>query len=86
MVDLWTDQTVKWLRLMWRAGLTCSAIARELGEDVTPDAVSSKARRLGLERRPSPIRRAASSKKSRSRASYPPHPPKGVSGTNSGAR
>ena len=51
----WTDDKVTQLRELWDQGLPTSQIGRIL--DFTKNAVVGKAHRIGLERRPSPIKR-----------------------------
>ena len=51
----WTDEKVSQLRELWDQGLPTSQIGRIL--DFTKNAVVGKAHRIGLERRPSPIKR-----------------------------
>lgn len=53
----WTDERITLLRELWGEGLSASQIADRLG-DVTRNAVIGKAHRLGLEKRPSPIKRS----------------------------
>ena len=53
----WNDQNVNRLKELWEQGLPTSQIGKLLG--FTKNAVVGKAHRIGLERRPSPIRRAA---------------------------
>lgn len=53
----WTEEIVAKLRELWTQGLSTAEIGRHL--NVTKNAVVGKAHRLGLEGRPSPIRRAA---------------------------
>ncbi len=52
----WTDARIDVLRKLWTEGLSASQIAKELGENVTRNAVIGKAHRLGLEKRPSPVK------------------------------
>ena len=52
----WTDDKVTQLRELWDQGLPTSQIGRIL--DFTKNAVVGKAHRIGLERRPSPIKRS----------------------------
>ncbi|EHD15037.1 hypothetical protein CIN_00190 [Commensalibacter intestini A911] len=52
----WTEEIVAKLRELWTQGLSTAEIGRHL--NVTKNAVVGKAHRLGLEGRPSPIRRA----------------------------
>lgn len=56
----WTEEIVAKLRELWTQGLSTAEIGRHL--NVTKNAVVGKAHRLGLEGRPSPIRRAAAKK------------------------
>src|SRR5204862_3387130 len=51
----WTDERIERLKKMWHDGATASEIADELG-GVSRNAVIGKARRLGLEQRPSPVK------------------------------
>ena len=53
----WTEEKVSELRELWDQGLPTSQIGRILS--FTKNAVVGKAHRIGLERRPSPIRRTA---------------------------
>ncbi|CAI3954430.1 GcrA family cell cycle regulator [Commensalibacter papalotli (ex Botero et al. 2024)] len=53
----WNEEAVARLRELWTQGLSTAEIGRHL--NVTKNAVVGKAHRLGLEGRPSPIRRAA---------------------------
>tara|TARA_B100001123_G_scaffold428866_1_gene546484 strand:+ start:483 stop:950 length:468 start_codon:yes stop_codon:yes gene_type:complete len=53
----WNEQNVARLRELWDQGLPTSQIGKLLG--FTKNAVVGKAHRVGLERRPSPIRRTA---------------------------
>ena len=50
----WTEEKVSQLRELWDQGLPTSQIGRVL--DFTKNAVVGKAHRIGLERRPSPIK------------------------------
>lgn len=56
----WTDEIVTRLRVLWEQGLSTAEIGRQL--NVTKNAVVGKAHRLGLEGRPSPIRKVVSKK------------------------
>lgn len=47
----WTEERVAALRLLWRAGLSASQVARRLGGGVTRCAVLGKLHRLGVGRR-----------------------------------
>ncbi len=51
----WTDEQVEELKRLWNEGLTTGDIGKALG--VSKNAVVGKAHRLGLNSRPSPIRR-----------------------------
>jgi len=53
----WNDDNVAKLRDLWDQGLPTAQIGKLLG--FTKNAVVGKAHRIGLERRPSPIRRTA---------------------------
>ena len=53
----WDDNKVSKLRELWDQGLPTAQIGKLLG--FTKNAVVGKAHRIGLERRPSPIRRTA---------------------------
>ncbi len=53
----WNDTNVARLRELWDQGLPTAQIGKLLG--FTKNAVVGKAHRIGLERRPSPIRRTA---------------------------
>ena len=53
----WDDHNVSKLRELWDQGLPTAQIGKLLG--FTKNAVVGKAHRIGLERRPSPIRRTA---------------------------
>ena len=53
----WNEENVSLLRDLWDQGLPTSQIGKLLG--FTKNAVVGKAHRIGLERRPSPIRRTA---------------------------
>ncbi|MBB2190360.1 GcrA cell cycle regulator [Gluconacetobacter azotocaptans] len=55
----WTEETITRLRELWQQGLSTAEIGRQL--EVTKNAVVGKAHRLGLQARPSPIRRPAAS-------------------------
>jgi len=52
----WNEENVARLRELWDQGLPTAQIGKLLG--FTKNAVVGKAHRIGLERRPSPIRRA----------------------------
>lgn len=51
----WTDEQVEELKRLWDQGLTTGEIGKALG--VSKNAVVGKAHRLGLNGRPSPIKR-----------------------------
>jgi GcrA cell cycle regulator len=51
----WTDDAIARLRALWAEGHSTAEIGRRMG--VSKNAVVGKAHRLGLEARPSPIRR-----------------------------
>ena len=53
----WNESNVERLRDLWDQGLPTAQIGKLLG--FTKNAVVGKAHRIGLERRPSPIRRTA---------------------------
>ena len=53
----WNQQKVDDLKKLWNEGVATSRIGEQLG--FTKNAVVGKAHRIGLERRPSPIRRTA---------------------------
>ena len=53
----WNDENVGKLKELWDQGLPTAQIGKLLG--FTKNAVVGKAHRIGLERRPSPIRRTA---------------------------
>lgn len=53
----WNEENVGKLRELWDQGLPTAQIGKLLG--FTKNAVVGKAHRIGLERRPSPIRRTA---------------------------
>ena len=52
----WTEDRIALLTKLWEEGLSAQEIGRQL--DVTKNAVIGKAHRLGLQSRPSPIRRS----------------------------
>tara|TARA_B100001123_G_C15029735_1_gene914904 strand:+ start:291 stop:761 length:471 start_codon:yes stop_codon:yes gene_type:complete len=53
----WNDDNISRLKELWDQGLPTAQIGKLLG--FTKNAVVGKAHRIGLERRPSPIRRTA---------------------------
>ncbi|GBQ86243.1 hypothetical protein AA13595_1849 [Gluconacetobacter johannae DSM 13595] len=66
----WTEETITRLRELWQQGLSTAEIGRQL--EVTKNAVVGKAHRLGLQARPSPIRRPAASARSTVKAPATP--------------
>lgn len=56
----WTEMEMWRLAGMWSDGLSCSQIAKALGPHMTRNMVIGKAHRMGLAKRPSPIKRGAS--------------------------
>ena len=67
----WNDDNVNKLKELWDQGLPTAQIGKLLG--FTKNAVVGKAHRIGLERRPSPIRRTAA-KPDRKKARSPVMP------------
>ena len=67
----WNDENVVRLKELWDQGLPTAQIGKLLG--FTKNAVVGKAHRIGLERRPSPIRRTAA-KPDRKKARSPVMP------------
>ena len=67
----WNDDNVSRLKDLWDQGLPTAQIGKLLG--FTKNAVVGKAHRIGLERRPSPIRRT-SAKPDRKKARSPVMP------------
>ncbi len=67
----WNEENVARLRELWDQGLPTAQIGKLLG--FTKNAVVGKAHRIGLERRPSPIRRT-STKPDRKKARSPVMP------------
>lgn len=53
----WTDERIELLKSLWGAGKTAAEIAKELGDNLTRNAVIGKAHRLGLSGRVSPIQK-----------------------------
>lgn len=51
MTFKWTDERIGCLKQMWRSGLSCSKIARSLGDGLTRSAVVGKIHRLGIAER-----------------------------------
>jgi len=68
----WTDDRIDVLRKLWGSGFSASQIAKELGEGVTRNAVIGKAHRLGLEKRPSPVKTDKTKKAAKPKAAPPP--------------
>jgi GcrA cell cycle regulator len=56
--ETWNEENEDLLRRLWAEGLSGSDIARKLGKGFSANMVIGKSRRLGLERRPSPIKRS----------------------------
>lgn len=54
----WNPQNEKRLADLWGEGKTASEIAEALGDGISRNMVIGKSRRMGLDRRPSPIKRA----------------------------
>ena len=54
IIEPWCEFEDARLRDMWMAGLTASAIGRAMGR--SRNSIIGRSRRIGLERRPSPIR------------------------------
>jgi GcrA cell cycle regulator len=50
----WTDERVELLRKLWKDGLSCSEVARELGGGITRNGVIGKVHRLGMSGRVKP--------------------------------
>jgi len=67
----WNEENVTRLRELWDQGLPTAQIGKLIG--FTKNAVVGKAHRIGLERRPSPIRRTAA-KPDRKKARSPVMP------------
>ena len=67
----WNEENVARLRELWDQGLPTAQIGKLIG--FTKNAVVGKAHRIGLERRPSPIRRTAA-KPDRKKARSPVMP------------
>lgn len=57
MAARWSETRECVLIDLWKQGRTAGEIADAMGEGVTRNMVIGKAHRLGLEARPSPIRR-----------------------------
>ncbi|MGB7406032.1 MAG: GcrA family cell cycle regulator [Pacificimonas sp.] len=73
----WTEDRIETLRKLWEEGHPASKIAEELG-GVSRNAVIGKAHRLGLEKRPSPVKTDKSKAKTAAPAAKtkPKAPPK----------
>ena len=69
----WTEERIERLKKMWADGATASQIADERG-GVSRNAVIGKAHRLGLERRPSPVKHEEKEKKAAAPAAAKPAP------------
>lgn len=70
----WTPERVEALRALWKEGLSCAQIAKQLGH-VTRSAVIGKAHRLGLDGRQNPAKPgSARAKTSAPRPSKPEKP------------
>lgn len=52
----WTPTRIEMLKILWAARYSASKIAREIGGDVTKNAVIGKARRLDLAMRGNPVK------------------------------
>lgn len=61
--DFWNDRTIAKLRKLWGEGLSTAEIGRQM--NITKNSVVSKAHRLNLPPRPSPIRRAGEAREAR---------------------
>lgn len=53
----WTDKMVEELKKMWKQGITTGEIGRRLG--ISKNSIVGKVHRLGLEGRPSPIKKGS---------------------------
>ena len=60
----WTEERIEKLKTLWEEGHPASRIAEELG-GVSRNAVIGKAHRLGLEKRPSPVKASAKTEKAK---------------------
>jgi GcrA cell cycle regulator len=56
--DTWNEEREDKLRELWAQGLSGNEIAKILGGGFSASMVIGKSRRMGLERRPSPIKRS----------------------------
>lgn len=68
-VNAWTPALDARLRALWAEGLTGGRIAKEIGR--TKNSVLGRAHRLGLEKRPSPIRHGAAPAPKRPKSELP---------------
>jgi len=75
--DIWNDETIARLRMLWDEGHATAEIARRMG--ITKNAVIGKAHRLDLPGRTSPILRNGPAKPSIPRAKGPTLPAIGES-------
>lgn len=55
--NYWTPETEAKMAELWEQGLSAGKIAKILGEGFTNNMVIGKSRRMGLTRRPSPIKK-----------------------------
>lgn len=69
----WNESEIGILRKMWLAGASAREIAVATGK--SRSGVIGRARRLGLPRRPNPIRRLAPGESRKPRAKAPPATP-----------
>ena len=60
---VWTDDKIKNLKKLWLKGATTAEIAKKLG--LSKNSIIGKVHRLNLENRPSPIKKAATTKKTK---------------------
>lgn len=82
MID-WTEERIARLKMLWAAGLSCSAIAADLGKkEFSRNAVIGKVHRLGLpgrlspkQARPKPSAPSRNSPRARVPRTYPVRPP-----------
>lgn len=58
MLVVWNEHLDAELRAHWASGKSASAIAEAMGRGISRNGVLGRARRLGLPRRASPVRRA----------------------------
>lgn len=73
----WTDERVETLSKLWRAGMSASQIAHDLGHGITRNAVIGKIHRLGLTGRAAPrLPGAGRPDQRRERRGRIPHRPK----------